>query len=104
MVAQAKLINYRHQRMILEKPHDSPCTLGYNNYTYHLKRRNAMRLGPTELIIILIIVLLLFGVGRIGKIAGELGSGIRAFKDGLQSDKENPSETPAVKEEKASKE
>jgi len=63
-----------------------------------------MRLGPTELIIILIIVLLLFGVGRIGKIAGELGSGIRAFKDGLQGDKENPAETPAAKDEKATKE
>ena len=47
-----------------------------------------MRLGPTELIIILIIVVLLFGVGRIGKIAGELGSGIRAFRDGLQGDKD----------------
>jgi sec-independent protein translocase protein TatA len=41
-------------------------------------------LGPTELIIILVIVIVLFGVGRIGKIAGELGSGFRAFKDGLQ--------------------
>ncbi|MBM3180218.1 MAG: twin-arginine translocase TatA/TatE family subunit [Chloroflexi bacterium] len=41
------------------------------------------RLGPTELTIILVIVLLLFGVGRIGKIASELGSGIRAFKSGL---------------------
>ncbi len=40
-------------------------------------------LGPTELIIILVIVILLFGVGRISKIAGELGSGIRSFKDGL---------------------
>ncbi len=45
-------------------------------------------LGPTELIIILIIVIVLFGVGRIGKIAGELGSGIHAFKEGLQSEKE----------------
>ena len=45
-----------------------------------------MRLGPTELIIILVIVVVLFGVGRIGKIAGELGTGIRAFKDGLQGD------------------
>ncbi len=47
-----------------------------------------MRLGPTELIIILIIVLLLFGVGRISKIAGELGSGIRAFRAGLKGDEE----------------
>ena len=43
-------------------------------------------LGQTELIVILIIVLLLFGVGRIGKIAGELGSGIRAFKSGLSGE------------------
>jgi sec-independent protein translocase protein TatA len=43
-------------------------------------------LGPTELIIILVIVIILFGVGRIGKIAGEMGSGIRAFRKGLQDD------------------
>ena len=42
------------------------------------------RLGPTELIIILIIIILLFGVGRIGKIAGELGKGIREFRQGLK--------------------
>lgn len=46
------------------------------------------RLGPTELMIILGIVILLFGVGRIGKIAGELGSGIRSFKEGLQGENE----------------
>jgi sec-independent protein translocase protein TatA len=57
-----------------------------------------MDIGPTELIIILVIVLLLFGVGRIGKIAGELGSGIRAFKDGLSGDKdEQTGQAPAVK-------
>ena len=43
-----------------------------------------IRLGSTELIIILVIIIILFGVGRIGKIAGELGSGIRAFKEGLK--------------------
>ena len=48
-----------------------------------------MSLGPTELIIVLVIVIVLFGVGRIGKIAGELGSGIRAFKDGLRGDEED---------------
>ena len=46
-------------------------------------------LGTTELIIILVIVVVLFGVGRIGKIAGEMGSGIRAFKDGIQGDDED---------------
>ena len=42
------------------------------------------RMGPTELIIILVIVLVLFGVGRIGKIGGELGKGIRAFREGVK--------------------
>jgi sec-independent protein translocase protein TatA len=51
------------------------------------------RLGPTELIIILIIIILLFGVGRIGKIAGELGGGIRAFREGLKSEDEKDKET-----------
>jgi sec-independent protein translocase protein TatA len=46
-------------------------------------------LGPTELIIILVIIIVLFGVGRISKIAGELGSGIRAFKDGIQGEDDN---------------
>ncbi len=52
------------------------------------------RLGPLELVIILVIVVLLFGVGRIGKIAGELGSGIRAFRDGLQGPKDEKKEEP----------
>lgn len=42
-----------------------------------------MRLGPTELIIILVIVIILFGPGRLGKVLGELGKGLRSFKDGL---------------------
>lgn len=38
----------------------------------------------TELLIILGIVVILFGVGRIGKIGSELGAGIKGFKDSLQ--------------------
>jgi sec-independent protein translocase protein TatA len=41
-------------------------------------------LGPTELIIILVIVIILFGVGRVGRIGGELGSAIREFRRGVQ--------------------
>jgi sec-independent protein translocase protein TatA len=44
------------------------------------------QLGPTELIIILVIVILLFGVGRIGRIASEIGSGIREFRKGLSDE------------------
>jgi sec-independent protein translocase protein TatA len=42
-----------------------------------------MNLGAPELIIILVIVLLIFGAGRVGKIGGELGSAIREFRKGL---------------------
>jgi sec-independent protein translocase protein TatA len=50
------------------------------------------QLGPTELIIILVIIVVLFGVGRIGKIAGELGSGIKAFRQGLKGDEKEKTE------------
>lgn len=61
-----------------------------------------MSLGPTELIIILVIVIVLFGVGRISKIAGELGTGIRSFKDGLEGDdkEEKDKESAEGSEEK----
>ena len=49
-------------------------------------------LGTVELIIILVVVLLLFGVGRISRVAGEMGKGIRAFKDGLGGDEEEMDE------------
>ena len=43
--------------------------------------------GLPELLIVLVVVILLFGVGRIGKIAGELGRGIHAFKEGVSGGK-----------------
>jgi sec-independent protein translocase protein TatA len=61
------------------------------------------RLGPTELIIILVIVILLFGVGRIGKIAGELGKGIREFRQGLSSDDDQKKEEKTEKKEEEPK-
>ncbi|RME86979.1 MAG: twin-arginine translocase TatA/TatE family subunit [Anaerolineae bacterium] len=49
------------------------------------------RLGGWELVIVLVVVLLLFGPGRITKIASELGSGIRAFREGLKGEQEEAS-------------
>ncbi len=37
----------------------------------------------TEWIVILVIVILLFGPGRIGKIASEIGRSIKSFREGL---------------------
>jgi sec-independent protein translocase protein TatA len=53
-------------------------------------------LQPLEILLIVGILLLIFGVGRISKIGGELGSGIKAFKDGLSGKNETEkSETEA---------
>jgi sec-independent protein translocase protein TatA len=42
--------------------------------------------GPGELIIVLLIVILIFGPGRLSKLGGDLGSGIRSFRQGLSGD------------------
>jgi sec-independent protein translocase protein TatA len=56
-----------------------------------------MRLpGGWEWIIILIIVVILFGPGRLGKIAGELGRGIREFRSGIQGEDEEEDSSQVV--------
>jgi len=47
-------------------------------------------LGPTELIIILVIVILIFGVNKIPKLGKGLGEGIRNFKASLKAGQEEP--------------
>jgi sec-independent protein translocase protein TatA len=55
-----------------------------------------MRLpGGIEWVIVLVIILLLFGPGRIGKIFGELGKGIRNFREGLGSKDQQEEDQPA---------
>jgi sec-independent protein translocase protein TatA len=55
------------------------------------------RLGPPELIIILVIVLVLFGTSRITRIGKDLGTAIREFRKGMTSgedEKKKEEETP----------
>lgn len=55
-------------------------------------------LGAPELLIVLVIVILVFGVGRIANIGGELGKGISAFRKGLKGDEEKKPEEEEKKE------
>jgi len=57
-------------------------------------------LGMPELLIILVVVVIIFGVGRLPEIGGAIGKSIRDFKRGLQGDDEGK-EAAADKSEKA---
>jgi sec-independent protein translocase protein TatA len=52
-----------------------------------------MGLSFFHLLVVLIVVLIVFGAGRLPHVMGDLGKGIRAFKDGLQGDP--PPSTPS---------
>lgn len=56
-------------------------------------------LGLPELLVILALVILLFGVGRVGRVGRELGSAISEFRKGIRSDDES-AEAEVVAEEK----
>jgi sec-independent protein translocase protein TatA len=51
-------------------------------------------LGTTELIIILIIVFLVFGVSKIPQMGKGLGEGIRNFKSAIKEINKEPEEKP----------
>lgn len=44
--------------------------------------------GPWEWGIVLVIVLIFFGVGKLPKVLGQMGKGVKAFKDGMNEDDE----------------
>lgn len=45
-----------------------------------------MNIGPMELGIILVIVLIIFGAGKISEVGSALGRGIREFREASQSE------------------
>jgi len=55
-----------------------------------------MDIGVPELLIVLLIVIVIFGAGRVAKLGGELGQGIREFRKGLSGSDEEKSPTPAT--------
>ena len=47
-------------------------------------------IGWPELLIVLVLVVLIFGPGRLSKTMSELGKGIRSFRDTFSSDEAKP--------------
>ena len=46
-------------------------------------------LGTTELIIILALVMIVFGAGKLPQVGSSLGKGIKNFKEGVNEPEEN---------------
>ena len=45
-------------------------------------------------IVVIILVLLLFGRGRISDMMGDIGKGLKSFKEGMSEDDKKPAEPP----------
>lgn len=55
-------------------------------------------IGPMGLILIAVVVLVLFGRGKVSSLMGEVGKGITAFKKGVDDSKDEIQEATAVKD------
>jgi sec-independent protein translocase protein TatA len=62
------------------------------------------RIGPMELIIVLVIVLLIFGVGKLPQIGKSLGEGLKSFKQGVSGEGEEEKKTEEAVTEKPAEE
>jgi sec-independent protein translocase protein TatA len=49
-----------------------------------------MGFGMTEMLIILAIVMIIFGAGKLPSVMGDLAKGVRNFKAGLKDEAETP--------------
>jgi sec-independent protein translocase protein TatA len=52
-------------------------------------------LGATELIIILVIVLVIFGAGKLPKVMKDMGKGVKSFKEAMGEDEKPEANPPA---------
>lgn len=53
-------------------------------------------LGTTEMVIILVLVLIIFGAGKLPQVGGALGKGLREFKGGMSGAEESTEEPPRL--------
>lgn len=56
----------------------------------HITEGHMFGLGVPELVIVLVLVLIVFGAGKLPELGSGLGSGIRNFKKGIKDDGPKP--------------
>jgi sec-independent protein translocase protein TatA len=60
-------------------------------------------IGPTELIIILLIIVMIFGVGKLPQVASSIGKSLKAFKEGQTGAEEEAEAKPRRKQASTAK-
>ena len=60
-------------------------------------------IGPWEMGLVLAIILIIFGVGKLPQVGGALGKGLRAFRKGQSGEYEEEEEEPPKPKRKATK-
>ncbi len=57
--------------------------------------------GPWEIGLILVIVLIVFGVGKLPQVGESIGKGLKAFRKGTSGEEDKPSQTSELDATKA---
>ena len=61
------------------------------------------KLGPIEIVLILVIILVVFGVGKLPQVGAAIGKSIRAFKEGQTGEEEEETKKPRRRVKKVAK-
>ena len=61
------------------------------------------RIGPWEIALVLVIILIVFGVGKLPQVGGAIEKGLRAFKKGQQGEEDEEEEKSSTTKKTTSK-
>ena len=57
-----------------------------------------MSIGIWQVVLILVIVLIIFGAGKLPKVMGDVASGVKNFKQGMKEDDDEPKAAKSISE------
>ena len=59
-----------------------------------------MIIAPLQIVLIVIVVLIIFGAGKLPRVMGDMGKGIKSFKKGLNDEGDDDKETKSKSDKK----